>query len=263
SRVNIDIALRWYNKCIQEHHQCAIKDVKHAPMPILPTRVIDVGHQGQNPVLYEPTEERAAEYVALSHCWGGAKPMKLGGNAGGRTLLLNLLSCCVGGEPTKSRPKNGKYISLPPLSAWPKTFRDAVEIVRGFDLRYIWIDNVCILQGNPADWAKESERMAAYFGNATFTIAAVGASSDSEGCFFRRMPFFTRPLRLVPVSEDANESYQGFYVHVTGPVSRTVDADESYHAPLDRIGAAVRLRRSSSLLDIAFYYLPPASPNGS
>lgn len=50
------------------------------------------------------------------------------------------------------------------ISELPRTFRNAVEIVRACALNYIWIDSLCIIQdkgpqGSNPDWEKESMKM--------------------------------------------------------------------------------------------------------
>lgn len=41
----------------------------------------------------------------------------------------------------------------------PATFQDAVDFTRRLGLQYIWIDSICIIQGDEADWARESSLM--------------------------------------------------------------------------------------------------------
>jgi hypothetical protein len=40
------------------------------------------------------------------------------------------------------------------------TFEDAIFATRKLGARYLWIDSLCILQDDLADWEKESSRMA-------------------------------------------------------------------------------------------------------
>ncbi|KAF2184136.1 hypothetical protein K469DRAFT_540496, partial [Zopfia rhizophila CBS 207.26] len=76
------------------------------------------------------------------------------------------------------------------------TFRDAVHVIRCLQIPYLWIDALCIVQGDKKDWAFEAERMADYYGNATITIAATRASDGEAGCFVDRNIFLARPCRL-------------------------------------------------------------------
>lgn len=104
-----------------------------------------------------------------------------------------------------------RYWILPPLARWPKTFRDAVTVVRNFHIRYLWIDAPCILQGNREDWAIESSRMFQYFHRAAFTIAAAWAENGSQGLFSYRNPLLTRPFRFPLASADAASEALRFY----------------------------------------------------
>lgn len=65
----------------------------------------------------------------------------------------------------------------------PKTLVDAVKIARHLSIPYLWVDCLCICQDDPADWARESERMGDIYSGAYLVIAATRAVSASEGCF--------------------------------------------------------------------------------
>ena len=53
-----------------------------------------------------------------------------------------------------------------------------------FDIRYLWIDSLCIIQDDKEDWSQESCQMCEVYGNSFLNIAAAGAKDGSEGCFF-------------------------------------------------------------------------------
>lgn len=69
----------------------------------------------------------------------------------------------------------------------PKTFQDAVEVVRRVGIRYLWIDSFCICQEDAEDWARESANTAAVYSNAYLNNAAGHARDGSAGCFNRRL----------------------------------------------------------------------------
>jgi Heterokaryon incompatibility protein (HET) len=73
--------------------------------------------------------------MTLSHRWGTASFLKL----------------------TKSNIENLEAGLL--LSALPKTFKEAVEIVRRLGERFIWIDSTCILQDSVKDRQEQSAAM--------------------------------------------------------------------------------------------------------
>jgi hypothetical protein len=63
----------------------------------------------------------------------------------------------------------------------PKTFRDAINIVRVLGYRYIWIDSYCIVQDDDTDWQRECASMAAVYSNCVVTLAAPFASDCHAG----------------------------------------------------------------------------------
>lgn len=105
-------------RCLQEHTEC--NQIELPQRNFLPTRLIDVGF-GPSPSVHlcELTDlPIGAQFVALSHCWGKSRPVTL--------TKANLASF-----------KRG--IAVRTL---PKTFQDAIEVVRRFEHRYIWIDSL-------------------------------------------------------------------------------------------------------------------------
>jgi hypothetical protein len=63
----------------------------------------------------------------------------------------------------------------------PGTFRDAITVVGRLGIQYLWVDSLCIIQGDKTDWELESSRMGTVYCNAYLTIAAANAADDSEG----------------------------------------------------------------------------------
>ncbi|KAK1707868.1 hypothetical protein BDP67DRAFT_581527 [Colletotrichum lupini] len=41
----------------------------------------------------------------------------------------------------------------------PQTFQDAVTMTRKLGIRYLWIDALCIVQDDIADWSREASTM--------------------------------------------------------------------------------------------------------
>lgn len=107
---------------------------------------------------------RDLKYVALSHCWGTKTP-----------------SCLTTKENLERQWDNI------PWTAVPQTFRDAVLFTRNLGLDYLWIDSLCIVQRDEADWLEESARMFEYYSNAHVTLAAA-SSPDCDGGLFAQNP---------------------------------------------------------------------------
>ncbi len=130
----------------------------------LPRRVLDVGdgEELENLQLKETESSTQGRYIALSHCWGKSLPIK--------TTTKNLL-------------EHSQNIRMSDLT---QTFRDAVFLTRQFNIRYLWIDSLCILQDSRTDWETESAKMGDYYGSSWLTIAAGMSTDGLKGCFAER-----------------------------------------------------------------------------
>ncbi|KAK8094944.1 HET-domain-containing protein [Apiospora hydei] len=91
----------------------------------------------------------------------------------------------------------------------PRTFQDAVQITRELGMRYLWIDGLCIVQGDKHDWASEAERMGAVYENASLVIAASGSASAQKGCFITG----TRDLCSINLPYYTEDGQSEGYVH--------------------------------------------------
>ena len=137
--------------------------------PPLPSRVLDVGEAGDasDPFLYVPNDpsQDQGSYVALSYSWceeTGSFVMTTNSNIHKRRAGI-------------------------PLSSLPTTLREAVYITRRLNIRYLWIDALCIIQGCEDDWTSNSAKMDEIYGNAVITIAAASAKSCTEGVLKPRL----------------------------------------------------------------------------
>lgn len=153
-----DVVRGWLDTCTGSHSKCSA-DHDDAGPPVLPTRVLDVARDGQDPRLVVTGGGLRGRYVALSHCWGRSQPIK--------TELATL-------DRRRERV---------PMARLPKTFRDAVVITRRLGVRYLWIDSLCIVQDSVRDWNRESALMSSVYCSSTLTIAATGAADGTVGCF--------------------------------------------------------------------------------
>ncbi|KAF2036515.1 heterokaryon incompatibility, partial [Setomelanomma holmii] len=86
-----------------------------------------------------------------------------------------------------------------PISDLPKTFRDAILVAKKCNIRYLWIDSLCIFQDNLEDWHVEAGHMREIYGGAACCIAVTAGENSSVGCFFDRDPQTSQPF-LVEVS---------------------------------------------------------------
>ena len=151
-----DLVQRWLNEC-DAHKVCT----PHNDTP-MPTRVLAlVGDDTQPSIRLIKTKGRQGRYLALSHCWGEA-----------------------GKHPLRTTSENyQEHQSGIPFSNLPKTFQDTVEFAQGIGIRYLWIDSLCIIQGDSRDWHSEAAKMGDVYWNATLVVAASGAKDSSDGLF--------------------------------------------------------------------------------
>ncbi|KAI1377914.1 HET-domain-containing protein [Hypoxylon crocopeplum] len=137
----------------------------------LPTRLIDVGlSPSLSPRLvisktYQPLvgagDPASKRYIALSYCWGSKEEADQQLKTTNDTLEDHL-----------------KQIDFERM---PKTIADAITVCRKTGIRYIWIDALCIIQGDENDWARESFEMSNVYANSFLTLCVLRGSSCVSG----------------------------------------------------------------------------------
>lgn len=104
-------------------------------------------------------------YVTLSHCWGQVKSLRL------------------------LKENYEEFEKGIPVDDLPKTFQDAVYFAASLDqVGCIWIDSLCIVQDDRADWKVESVKMDRVYSNSFLNLSAT-ASWDSHGGLFKEGEF--------------------------------------------------------------------------
>lgn len=160
-----EVTRKWLKTCLdsESHDRCRLnlsstKQIHPEDAP-LPTRCIDV--LGDKIVLVtfpEDVRERGS-YITLSHRWMDETKKS-------QTMPENYES--------RSDPECGIEIST-----LPTVFQDAIEVARKLGIRYVWIDSLCIIQDGE-DFLKEKDKMAQYYQNSVFTIAACGVNRNER-----------------------------------------------------------------------------------
>ena len=170
---NLPTILQWLEACEKRHGTCS------TPTDYVPPRLLDLENSSPDVVRLVELERLQMSsrnkvdikfdlrYACLSHCWGETRFKHL-------TRGSNLAANCEG----------------IPILGLPQTFRDAVAISRALSIRYLWIDSLCIVQDDHADWRSHVNKMAQIYNNACLTLAA-GTSRDDAGGFFQQttLPF--------------------------------------------------------------------------
>jgi hypothetical protein len=145
----------WLESC-NLHHRCYQgTGVK------LPTRLIDVS--AETPYLLT-TSDLQGPYVSLSHCWGQIQPI---------TTTIDTIHARVNGIP---------------FETLPRMFQDAVHITRRLNIKYLWIDSLCIIQDSEEDWAREAAQMGDVYRHSFLTIFALDSKDCHEGILVERLP---------------------------------------------------------------------------
>lgn len=182
-----DLLRMWLKDCDDEHPEC--RAPRGGP---LPTRLIHLGVQGPTAIrLYETRPTDTLEYIALSHPWGKGPHF--------RTTLDNI----------KAHQECIEFEKL------PATFQHAVVTCRELGLEYLWIDSICIIQGEGGDFGQEAKRMEDVFSSAFCVIAASSARGQNDGFLNPRIqeqPCFTfdhaaglPPLYVSPFMDNFND----------------------------------------------------------
>ncbi|KAK0337580.1 hypothetical protein LTR59_012582 [Friedmanniomyces endolithicus] len=132
----------------------------------LPLRLLDIGQRSSRTnlrlVCGGTLPPQGSRYMTLSHCWGVEPILKL--------TSANLDAFCNGMSETQL----------------PKSFQDAISIARYLDVRYLWIDALCILQDSSLDWQIQAQTMAQVYSGSYLNIAATDSSNSSGGIFSER-----------------------------------------------------------------------------
>lgn len=61
--------------------------------------------------------------------------------------------------------------------------QDVIYVLRRFHVEYLWIDSLCIIQGDDGDWEHEAGSMGSIYKNATFTISATKSKGSHDSLF--------------------------------------------------------------------------------
>lgn len=151
-----------------------LQHAKPTDESLFPARLIDLGN-GENAsrcrlvLTHAESSSRPSPhelgYAALSYCWGNAAEA----------------ACQFKTEPHSLANRLSGF----DITDTTAVVQDAVKVCRALGIRYLWVDAVCIVQGDKADWERESQKMSSIYHNASATICPISSNSCLEG-FLRR-----------------------------------------------------------------------------
>ncbi|RYP45740.1 hypothetical protein DL768_007948 [Monosporascus sp. mg162] len=123
----------------------------------MPNRLIDLSGNNDQVLLVEQFET-SMPYAALSYCWGE--------------------NICTTVKTTRGNIEQFRK----------GTIRDAIIVCRLLNIRFLWVDALCIIQDDvdQIDWYLESAMMCDIYSNAHLVIAAEESPSCTSG-FLRRL----------------------------------------------------------------------------
>jgi hypothetical protein len=155
-RIAPSLSLAWLRQrldtCVRDHPSCQPRDDLQ-----LPTRILDLGRDSSHIFLVESAGIEVPRYTCLSYRWGPVETSL-------RTLSTNY----------KKHEAGILIDSLSPM------FQDVINIIRQLQVRYLWIDALCIVQDSSEDWVRESAKMSDVYANAFLTIAASAYPGDTN-----------------------------------------------------------------------------------
>ncbi|KAI1444678.1 HET-domain-containing protein [Annulohypoxylon stygium] len=185
-RGHVEFARAMVAVCKKKHPECG--NASEDANPEMPTRVIDLGTRPGETKLVNARDRGIREpYVALSYCWGQGVRHATELNDGNYSSLL-------------------EYIDETKLTA---AHLECMTIAREFGIRYVWIDSLCIIQGNGADWDYESKMMAIVYGNATLTVIAARSADSRQGFIANRLDQAAPPAAIPLGRKDASDKDMG------------------------------------------------------
>lgn len=181
STTSWELASSWLQSC-KKSHECM---PSLSSDPELPTRLIRIVGSTSSSIdesdlharliicAEEIAERRSInKYCTLSHCWGMIEMVKLD-----RHTLI-------------------PFQKDIPLGILSKTFRHAIYAAKKLGFDFIWIDSLCIIQGDKDDWAREAGRMSSVYRYSSLNLAATAAPDGNTGMLCKRDPTVVKACHI-------------------------------------------------------------------
>ena len=164
----------WMEMCQRDHKEC--KNRQDIPFSATEPqfRLIDVGYGVESAVCLVSSGDIVGNfnYITLSHRWTEETD---------KTKL--------------TRSNFPDYLTCMPYMDWPATFRQTISIARQLQIKYVWIDSLCIIQ-DQQDWAVQSQLMYKIYTGGVLNLAEVAMPTMANGLQLRRDPLEISPCIL-------------------------------------------------------------------
>jgi hypothetical protein len=176
----------------------------------LPSRIIDLGIESTIHPRLINTSDAVRAYIALSYCWGEEETV------------------------TTTAENVARHMKKLELKSLPKSYRDVMTIAWALQVRYVWIDALCIIQDDEQDWDREAAKMCSVYENAYLTVSADCSPAVQHG-IFSEQSYATPPCML---------SYKGVQVNVRQSLQRKHTLRDPFdNIDFDNLDAPIPLYR--------------------
>lgn len=98
----------------------------------------------------------------------------------------------------------------------PRLFVQTCILAHSLGIKYVWIDSICIRQGDEDEWNREAPQMARYYQNAWITVVAANNAMANGLLNMRRREPVPRMTRL-PYMNRNGEQKGYFYIQSARP----------------------------------------------
>ncbi|KAH6720857.1 heterokaryon incompatibility protein-domain-containing protein [Leptodontidium sp. MPI-SDFR-AT-0119] len=174
-KLDFDIVKTWMKSCSDSHVLCS-QAQKPISLSSIRPYLIDV----ERMVVVKSKLEYV--YAALSYVWGNEEDS--------RPVCRPEDSVFVVFEGISPRLPSRGYRN--PLEGACKTVTDAIDLVKGIGIRYLWVDSYCI-SSDPVQRALHIKQMDKIYEGAWVTIVALSGTHENYG-----IPGLSVPLEVTP-----------------------------------------------------------------
>ncbi|KAK7960870.1 hypothetical protein PG988_012084 [Apiospora saccharicola] len=85
-----------------------------------------------------------------------------------------------------------------PTEDLPRKYIDVIQAAQQLGVQYLWIDSLCIIHDDLADWEFESSQMRKVYQHGYCNPSAASSTSSNDGLFYKRDATWVRPHVIVP-----------------------------------------------------------------
>lgn len=135
------------------------------------------------------------QYCALSYCWGSREDSDFQTKTTTKNLSHHL--------------RNLDFDALSPV------LKDAVKATRSLAIPYLWVDSLCILQDDIADWQRQCTQMNEIYGKARVTLIAASSRTCREGFLNPKRHGLRLPYQSA-LCPDISGSFMIYFTHAFG-----------------------------------------------